>query len=214
VLGSSFLARYPEGGGVWTCVFQYLFALRALGHDVFWIEVLHAMGDSARDSACIRGFFERFEKHGFGERCAVLVVLPGTESQLPDATQTFGRTLGEVQRVARSSDIVWNFAGGLTPPILDLFSRRAYIDIDPGIIQIAALTWDMFIEKHEVLFTVGANVHSKDCEVPTLGRSWNTFLPSVELSCWPMAPMPPRGAPFSSITQWTWGGSITTASAC
>jgi len=206
VLGSSFLAKYPEGGGVWTCVFQYLFALRALGHDVFWIEVLHPAGDSGRDAAHIRRFFEQFRKQGFGGRCALLVVPPGSESQLPDATQTFGHTLGEVQSVARSSDIVWNFAGGLTPPILDLFTRRAHIDIDPGMIQIAALTKDMRIEKHDVLFTVGANVHSKDCDVPTLGRSWNTFLPSIELPRWPMTPIPPRSAPFSSITQWTWGG--------
>lgn len=206
MLGSSFLAKYPEGGGVWACVFQYLFALRALGHDLFWIELLQPRAGTAPDTACIRAFFERFGKHGFGDRCALLIVPAGAESQFPNETQTFGHTLGEVQSIARSSDVVWNFGGSLTPPLLDLFTRRAYIDIDPGMVQIAALTWDMHIEKHEVLFTVGANVHSKDCDVPTLGRSWNTFLPSVELSCWPIAPIPPRSAPLSSITQWTWGG--------
>jgi hypothetical protein len=124
---------------------------------------------------------------------------------LPDPTQIFGRTLDDLKRIARSSDIVCNFAGGLTRPILELFTRRAYIDIDPGIIHIGASACDVRVDAHEVLFTVGLNMDGNDCGVPTLGRSWHTIFPSVELACWPLGTKPAPGAPFSSITQWTWG---------
>jgi hypothetical protein len=205
VLGGCFLAKYPEGGGVWAGIFQYLFALELLGHDVFWLEVLRATGESDADRVRIRRFFEEFDRHGFGDRCALLVVPPGTESRLPPADHAFGRTLEDIKGIARSSDILWNFAGSLDPPLLELFKRRAYIDGDPGIIQIAALTQPLNIELHEVLFTVGANMHAADCEVPTLGRSWHTFLPGVELSRWTVEPAAGPDAAFSSITQWNWG---------
>ena len=124
---------------------------------------------------------------------------------MPDASHAFGRPLDEIKRIARSSDILWNFAGSLDPPLLELFSRRAYIDGDPGMIQIAALTQGLNIDLHEVLFTVGANMHAPGCEVPTLGRSWHTFLPSVELSWWRVTSEAGPDAAFSSITHWNWG---------
>jgi hypothetical protein len=63
-------------------------------------------------------------------------VPPGTETQLPDATLAFGRTLDGIKRIAKESDILWNFAGGLDRPIRDLFPRSAYIDGDPAMVQL------------------------------------------------------------------------------
>jgi hypothetical protein len=85
-----------------------------------------------------------------------------------------------------------------------LFKRRALIDLDPGVLQIPALTWDLGIVDHDVLLTVGSKVGEPDCQVPLLGRTWHHFMPFVYLPAWVVAPDPGERAPFSSITQWTW----------
>jgi len=204
VIGCAFLAAYPQGGGLWAGILQYLLALESLGHDVFWIELLRSSGDPDTDRDRIRRFFEEFTARGYGDRCALLLVDARTPPPPLSQSQAFGHSLDAIRKTAQSSDILWNFAGGLNEPLLELFTRRAYIDGDPGMVQIAAFTWDMAIDMHEVLFTVGLNMHRNGCEVPTLGRSWHTFMPSVDLASWPVAPPPAAGAGFTSVTQWTW----------
>ncbi len=73
VLANGSLAGYPQGGGHWTVFLQYLLGLRALGHDVFWLEVLKTTGDRARDQKLIWLFLARFRHYGFAERCALLL---------------------------------------------------------------------------------------------------------------------------------------------
>ena len=205
VLGSYFLACYPQGGGVWTCMFQFLLALKSLGHDVFWLEVLRSTGESDTDRTRIRNFLENFERHGFGDRSAVVVVPPGAESSLPDATQVFGATLDTIKRIARSSDIVWNFAGSLSEPLLALFNRRAYVDLDPG--PDTGLRFDMGHVDRQVQRSpqVGTTCIAAIVSTDAWRHAAITFFPCVELSSWPVTPKPRAGAPFTSITQWTWG---------
>ena len=40
IVGSSFVAQYPQGGGVFSVVLQYLLGLRRLGCKVCWLELL------------------------------------------------------------------------------------------------------------------------------------------------------------------------------
>ena len=204
ILANGSLGKYPQGGGHWSAFLQYLFGLDALGHDVFWLELLKTTGDPARDHKLIKIFLARFHRYGFGSRCALLLI----DTEFADATlesaQAHGASKCQVQEIIGSADLLWNFCCTLRPPFLSLFKHRVLIDLDPGMVQIPALDRGYSLSEHQTLLTIGSKVGDPDCQVPTSGRTWHRFMPFVHLPLWKAAPDPGERAPFSSVTQWTW----------
>jgi hypothetical protein len=198
------LPRYPQGGGHWSCFLQYLFGLNALGHEVFWLEVLQSSGNAASDEQRVSRFFRRFSRYGFAGRCALLLYNTAVIKPTIEAARVYGMTRRRVREVAASADLLWNFACGLREPLLSAFKRRVLIDLDPGHLQVSALTTDMDIRDHHAFLTVGTNVQQPDCEVPKLGLEWRPFVPFVYLPLWHVIPDPGKQAPFTSVTEWTW----------
>jgi hypothetical protein len=196
------LARYPQGGGHWACFLQYVRGLADLGHDLFWLDVLPSSGARAQDEALIRIFFRRFRAWGLGDRCAILLVDRDDEQDL-QAERIYGVSPSRLVELFRSADLLWNFACGLRQPLLSLFDRRVLVDLDPGHLQVSALSWDMGVNDHDVFLTVGTKLGDADCEVPRLGVTWQPFVPFVYLPMWPLSSAPPE-APFTSVTEWTW----------
>jgi hypothetical protein len=168
---------------------------------VVWLELLRASGEPATDRRRIRRFFRRFRHYGLADRCALLCFegAPTLES-----AQVYGLSAREVREVARSADVLWNLACAVRQPLLSLFRHPVLVDLDPGHLQVSGLTWDLDIPAHRAFLTVGTNVGRPDCGVPTLGVPWTPFLPFVYLPWWPLAAEPGPGAPFTSVTQWTW----------
>jgi hypothetical protein len=205
VLGSGCMAAYPQGGGLWTGFLQHLFGFDALGHSVFWLELMWSSGDPARDRRRVRVFLKRFQRYGFENRCALLLFEDKSEPQHLESAQAFGRSKEEIRQLAQDADLLWNFSCALRQPLLGLFRRRALIDGDPGLVQLSALEWDMGIQDHHTLLTVGTKFRDADCTVPALKASWYPFLPPVSLKHWTFAPDPGPEAPFTSVTQWSWG---------
>jgi hypothetical protein len=215
-LGSSTVASYPAGGGHWSWFLQYPLGLRALGHEVFWLEVLKSTGRRERDLRLIRNFFTRIRGYGLSDTCALLLV-DDTDVQDPERGEVFGRSRDQFADAIRSTELFWNLGCTIREPLLGRFRHRVLIDTDPGHLQIAAQTWDLGIDRHHAFLTVGAKIHDSDCGVPTLGHAWRHFLPFVHLPMWQLVPDPGPAAPFTSITQWTWeelhfGGRVLSAS--
>jgi hypothetical protein len=204
VLANGSLAAYPQGGGHWTCLLQPLLGLKALGHDVFWLEAMGSKGNPARDQALVAAFFARMAEYGVADRCMLLLQPRGAPLSLETA-EAAGKEMAEIREIIRSADLLWNFASTLRQPVLSLFRRRALLDLDPGHWQVSALDWDLGQHDHHAFLTVGSKIQDPDCEVPTLGRAWTAFPPVVYLPLWAAAPDPGPAAPFSSITQWNWG---------
>jgi hypothetical protein len=200
--GGSF-AGYPQGGGHWSCFLQYLFGLNALGHDVFWLEVLRSCGNRARDQRLIDIFFKRFERYGFKDRCALLLYDEHITEPTLESAHAYGMSKARIREIARDADMLWNFACGLQQPLLSLFKRRVLIDGDPGHLQVSA-TLDMGIHDHHAFLSAGTKLHDADCGVPTLGVKWHRFSQFVYLPMWDVAPDPGEDAPFTSVTHWTW----------
>jgi hypothetical protein len=203
VLAGGFLAGYLEGGGHWTAFLQYLLGLRTLGHDAWWLELLETSGDPLRDRGRIAGFFAHLAAYGVADRC-VLALVPRGASPALSSVELHGLGRPALEELARSADLLWNFAAFLRPPLLELFRHRVLIDVDPGHLHVAALTVDFALQAHHAFLTVGTKLHDPDCEVPTLGRRWQRFLPFVHLPLWPPAPAPGPEAPVTTVTQWTW----------
>lgn len=201
--GGSF-ASYPQGGGHWSCFLQYLLGLNALGHDVFWLEVLYSCGNPARDQRLIDVFFKRFERYGFKDRCALLLYDQHIAEPTLEIAHAYGMSRDRIRQIAQDTDMLWNFACGVQQPLLSLFKRRVLIDVDPGHLQESAAMRDLGILDHDVFLTIGTKIHDADCKVSTLGLTWHRFMPFVYLPMWDVAPDPSEQAPFTSVTQWTW----------
>jgi hypothetical protein len=202
-LGNATVARYPPGGGHWSWFLQYPLGLRALGHDVFWLELLPSTGSRQRDLELVRIFFERIAAYGLAEDCT-LALLQDRYVQDLGGAEIFGAGMRRLDDAARSADLLWNLSCSIRSPLLSRFRRTVLVDTDPGHLQVARLGFDLEIEGHDVLLTVGAKMNDADCTVPKLGLEWRTFMPFVHLPMWECAPDPGPAAPFTSITQWTW----------
>jgi hypothetical protein len=213
VLGDSSLASYGKGGGHWSVYLQYLLGLRALGHDVSLLELLPASGDTQKDDARAERFFQHLARYGLEHAATLLVVeRASTEEgesrelvQDVERARVIGASLADVRRMIRDADALWNPCCGIRQPLLGMFRRRVLIDLDPGHLQVSALTWGMDLQDHDAFFTVGTKLNDADCEVPRLGVSWQTFLPFVHLPMWSLADDPGPASAFSSITHWSWG---------
>lgn len=205
ILANASLAKYPEGGGHWTVFLQYLWGLAALGHDFFWLELLESTGDPARDRKCIEIFFRRFQRYGFGARAALLLLDRRPAEASFEAAEAHGMSKMRLAEIIESADLVWNFCCALREPVLALFKgRRAFIDLDPGMVQLPLFDRAYALCRQDPLFTIGSNIGEMDCRVPTAGRTWQRFWPILYLPHWRFAADPGPAAPFTSVTQWTW----------
>ncbi|MGH7907905.1 MAG: glycosyltransferase family protein [Candidatus Binataceae bacterium] len=202
MLGSASLANYQNGGGHWAWFLQYPLGLRALGHEVKWLEIMRPMGDADVERAAISGFFARASEFGLDRDC-ILIVARAAVHDLTQA-EVYGATAADVRELSRDADLLWNLAAGIREPILSMFRRSILIDVDPGHLQLAALACDLDLASHHAFLTAGGKINHPDCLVPRLGHEWRTFHPFVHLPLWTAAPGAGKAAPISSVTHWTW----------
>ncbi len=87
------LPNIPKAADTGRSFCNICLGLNALGHDVFWLELLKTTGDNSRDQKLIRIFLTRFLHYGFGARCALLLV----HTDYADATLDMSRDLRREQ---------------------------------------------------------------------------------------------------------------------
>ena len=179
-------------------------ALKALGHDLLWLELLASTGSRATDLRMVREFFARLREYELDQNCAV-VLLPGNlDRQDLGEAEIFGRSRESLHEIIRDADVLLNFCCFVRQPLLSMFRRRALLDFDPGHLQVSALSWDLNIADHDVWMTIGTRINAPDSRIPKLGLEWKTFDGFVYTPMWRAAPDAGAAAPFTSITQWTW----------
>jgi hypothetical protein len=99
-------------------------------------------------------------------------------------------------------DLLLNLSGNLrSPTLLARFGRRAFVDLDPGFTQAWHLAGSAPVVAHDAYFTVGENVGSAECSIPSGGLPWRPTLPPVGLEEWfPVdAPVFDR---FTTVATW------------
>jgi len=203
-LGNSSLVSYQQGGGHWSWFLQYPLGLRALGHDVFWLELMQSTGERGHDMQLVRDFFARLAIYNLDKNCALLLFNEKLDFQPFDKCEAFGRDQRDVREIIRSTDLLLNFCSAVRQPLLSMFNYRALLDFDPGHLQVSALMCNLNIHDHHVCMTLGWRINVSGSEVPKLGIRWRTFDPCIYLPMWRAAGDPGVHAPFTSITQWTW----------
>jgi hypothetical protein len=92
------------------------------------------------------------------------------------------------QDMQGGADLLLNISGNVQSRTLRRrFRRTAFVDIDPGFTQFWHEQGIERIPKHDVYFTIGANIGRPDCPIPACGLKWRATRPPVVLDDWPVA---------------------------
>jgi hypothetical protein len=199
------LANKPgNGGAAWTRL-SWVLGLQRLGCDVYFVEQIapEACGDASGtrcelDRSVNLAWFERITgRFGLGARSTLIAEGDGL---------TIGVGLDELTPIAEAADLLVNISGHLTLDVLKpRFRARAFIDLDPGYTQFwhAQGLADHRLRDHEAYFTVGENIGTPRCDVPTGDLAWRPIRQPVLLDEWPVSPHDPDGpVRFTTIASW------------
>jgi hypothetical protein len=186
ILFAGIIARYPFGGVTW-CSLMYLLGLRALGHEVFYVEdtgeCVYDPILNTRATDPIYGttyIHDALAPHGLGERWA-FVNYDGSYH---------GRSAGDVRRFAADADLFINLSGGswFWRDEYASIPHKVFVDSDPAFTQLAiakAEPWYVaFFQKFDHLFTFGANIGTGASTVPTGEFTWHKTWQPVTMDDW------------------------------
>ena len=202
ILFAGIIARYPFGGVTW-CSLMYLLGLRALGHDVFYIEDTGecvydpVLNTRATDPGYGTSYIHNvLEPHGLGDRWA-FVNYDGLYH---------GRSANDVRRYAAGADLFINLSGGswFWRDEYARIPRKVFIDSDPAFTQLAiakAEPWYVeFFQRFDALFTFGANVGTPASTIPTGSFEWRKTWQPVTVDDWRTAAVPRDR--YTSVMTW------------
>lgn len=206
------LANKPGNGGEAWVRLSWLLGLRRLGYDVLFVEQLSpgACVDTKGAPAPVAGShnlaFFRAVVDRFG--------LSSTSSLIyDDGAEVFGVPEDELLARAEVAVALVNLSGHLTyPPLLRRLQRKIYVDLDPGFTQYwHAAGQPLGLEHHDEHLTVGGNVGTGACPIPTRGLHWRHVRPPVVLDEW--SPGSGGDGRFTTVGSWrgafgpiTWDG--------
>lgn len=166
------IANKPHNGGESWVRLSWVLGLQRLGFDVYFVE------QAGLDEI---GYLKQVSTR-FGLINRTFVVAP-------EGDVVYGGSTADLADLADRADFLANISGNLSAPsLLSRFRRRAYIDIDPGYTQFWHIGGHLgtALREHDAWFTVGENIGTPACAVPTDGISWRTARPPVVLDEWPV----------------------------
>jgi hypothetical protein len=203
VLLAGIIARYPFGGVTW-CSLMYMLGLRALGHDVLYIEdtgecIYDPVQNTRSEDPAFgtRYIHDALEPFGFGDRWS-FVNFDGTYHGLPHE---------KVRAFCADADLFINLSGGswFWRDEYVRIPRKVFVDSDPVFTQLAiakAEGWYVdFFKGFDHLFTFGANIGTPACDVPTGGFTWLKTWQPVTTEHW-RTEAPPSGGRFTTVMTW------------
>jgi hypothetical protein len=187
LLSGAVANKAGHGGETWVRM-NWALGLRRLGWRVIFVEQT-AVGSG---SEYFQGVMERFK---FADSAALL----------DDRGQSvFGLTVARLLDLAGDAEALINISGHLSyRPILDRAKRCVYVDIDPGFTQFwhAEGNVGARLAHHDFFFTIGENIGSPNCPIPTGGIAWRKTRPPVCLEAWPVLEQRPFDR-FTTIASW------------
>jgi hypothetical protein len=203
ILCAGIIARYPFGGVTW-CSLMYLLGLRALGHDVRYIEDTGECIYDPETNAISEdpGYGTRYihaalDPYGFGDRWT-FVNYDGAYH---------GASHDTIVQFCRDADLFIDLSGGawFWRDEYQRIPRKVFIDTDPVFTQLAIAKGDPwyvdFFRGFDHLFTFGANIGTAASDVPVGDFRWHHTWQPVVMDEW-RAPAAPDDAPFTTVMTW------------
>ena len=205
---------YPNGGGHLWVYLHWALALKALGCRVIWLEGLDVddndtspagrrrrRGGAASD--CVAALKTRLAPYGLADALTLYAINGAT---VPDDVAQGCPDLD----AAAGADVLLNLWHSAPPRVVERFRRSAFIDTDPGLLQIWMTTGAVQLARHDLYFTIGETVGTPAARFPDGGRTWVHTVPPVYLPEWPCVPEALGGAappPYTTVAHW-WGGTF------
>jgi len=202
VVAGALANKHRHGGSAWVRM-SWAEALRTLGFDVLFVEQI-----ATRDCTDAAGAPAAFEHSANAATFRAATAAFGFDGSSALVCSDSGRVLGMerdelLERIGEAALLV-NISGHLRwQPALERVRRRVYVDLDPGYTQIwhASGGDGAGLDGHELHFTVGANVGTAACPLPTGGVSWRAIRQPVVLERWP-AQTDARFLGFTTVASW------------
>ncbi len=203
ILFAGIIGRHPYGGVTW-CSLMYLLGLRALGHDVLYVEdtgeciydpdLDKLSTDPAYGTRYIHAALSRF---GLGDRWC-FVNYDGTYH---------GLTREALTDFCADADLYINLSGGswFWRDEYRRVPRKVFVDSDPVFTQLAiakGVEWYVeFFRGFDHLFTFGANIGTPASDVPTGEFTWHHTWQPIVMAHW-RAETPPDTDRFTTVMTW------------
>jgi hypothetical protein len=206
-LGCGFAAKYREGGGNFSVPLQWMLGLRRLKLDAIWLELLPATDDLRADEARIDNFQRRLRQHGLAGRYCLLYQEPARDAHDLGGMRCIGMSRHALLDRLAGPNALLNLSYSIHPPFLLQFERRIFCDLDPSEIFYWMTKLEMGQSYHNEFWTIGLNVHGRDCQLPKSPLSWKTFYPLADTHLLRRRPRPtvPK---LTTIGQWYWTGAV------
>lgn len=194
--------KHRYGGSIWVRM-SWAEALRDAGLDVVFVEQIDE--DACVDAQGARASFEQCANRAAFDAAMAEFALRGALLCLDGAggARVHGMALDELLARAGDSALLVNLGGHLRwDPLLSRLRPRAFVDLDPGFTQIwHAEGRDIGVAEHDLHFTVGVNVGTADCPLPTEGLRWRPLHQPVTLARWPVVDGDAL-ARFTTVASW------------
>src|SRR4051794_24327764 len=158
IVGGALANKPMQGGEAWVRL-SWLLGFRQLGFRVHFIERIEPSACTDAAVNYFDGVVRQFELQD-------QATLVRTDDTKIDPLL--------IDLVAQSQALI-NISGHLTlAPLLGAARRRVFIDIDPGFTQFwhAAGNAAANLAGHTHYYTIGENIGSPDCAIPTGGIAW------------------------------------------
>lgn len=204
VVVSGALANKARSGGEAWVRMSWIRGLQRLGCEVTFVEQIAE--DVCVDDQGRPATFEGSLNRRWFQAVVGSFGLEGASSLLCDSHAFAGLDKTAVEDLVAGADLLVNISGNLVDKKLRARARRsAYVDLDPGFTQ---FWWDerargFELGGHDCYFSVGANVGTRLCSIPTGGIHWIPMWPPVVLADWPVARCGPRPTPrFTTVGTW------------
>jgi hypothetical protein len=202
ILFAGIIARYPFGGVTW-CSLMYLLGLRALGHEVFYVEDTgECVYDPVQNTRATEPTYgttyinDALTPYGLADHWS-FVNYDGSYH---------GQPAERVRQYAAGADLFINLSGGswFWRDEYARIPRKVFIDSDPAFTQLAiakAEPWYVeFFTRFDRLFTFGANIGTPASPIPVGSFTWHKTWQPVTMDDW--RPTAARGDRFSTVMTW------------
>jgi hypothetical protein len=186
VVAGALANKHREGGSIWVRM-SWVEALAAVGFDVLFLEQIAA--ERCVDATGRPAPFELSANAATFEAATATFGLAGRAALVcADDGRMIGMDRDDLLARLEQAAMLVNIGGHLRwRPALERLRHRIYVDLDPGFTQIwQALGNDAAgVDGHELHFTIGANVGTPACSLPTNGVRWRPIRQPVILERWP-----------------------------
>jgi hypothetical protein len=202
IVSGAIANKYLNGGAIWTRL-SYVLGLKKLGFIVYFIEQINRA--SCVDAAGANTEFENSVNLDYFKQIMEQFGLSGLAALIyENGEQIHGMTYAELLDVAEAADFLVNISGHLTlEPLKRRLRCKVYVDQDPGFTQFWHATGNAGprLDGHDFYFTIGENIGTPACSIPTSKIRWRPTRQPVVLDDWPVSL---AGAPerFTTVASW------------